>query len=92
MELGESRNFTFNLGGEIGVNNITDATFSGDNLTFGTATISGASVTVSVEPTATGVLTLKLVAELASNEVLVKKLRVHCVDSFCDGGSDRYGR
>jgi hypothetical protein len=86
MELGEARRVTFNLAGAIGVNTITDFEISSPRLAFGTPSISGASVSVTVTAAATGTHAIIATAELTSNETVKGFVRAKVVDSTLEAG------
>ncbi len=82
MERGEKRNFVFKLSGAVGANSITGTpTVECDNLTVGTVSTSGTSVTVPITAPNTGTHMLKVTATLSSAEIIVGVVRVKVVDS-----------
>lgn len=91
MELGEVRRVTFNLAGAVGVNTITDFDISSPALTFGTPSISGASVTVMVTAAQCGTHAVIATAELSSNETVKGFVRAKVVDSTLEAGGRLYG-
>lgn len=90
MELGESRNFQFNLSGAVGANTITTFTVEASNLTFGTPNINGTSATVLCTADATGTWMAKATAVLSSSETAIGVLRVKVVDSTCQTNGRDY--
>jgi hypothetical protein len=90
MELSEIRRFAFNLTGAVGVNSINSATITAPNLTFGTPTVSGSSVTVTCTAGATGTHMAKLTAALSSSETIIGVVRVKVVDSTCESSGRDY--
>lgn len=82
MELNEKRNFQFKLSGAVGSNSITGTpTVTADNMTVGTVSVSGTTVTVPITATGVGTHMLKVTATLSSAEIIVGVLRVKVVDS-----------
>lgn len=91
MELNEKRNFSFKLSGAVGVNTVNSATVeSRGNLTVGTVSTNGTTVTVPITATATGTHTLKVSATLSSAEIIVGVVRVKVIDSTLETGGRDY--
>jgi hypothetical protein len=90
MELGEKRNFSFKLSGAVGVNTISSATVTADNLTVGTASTSGTTVNVPITAANVGDHRLKVTALLSSSETIVGVIRVKVIDSTQESGSRDY--
>lgn len=91
MELGEIRRVTFNLSGAIGANSISAFTITSPNLTFGTPSISGSSVSVTVTAANTGTHAIIASADLSSSETVKGFLRAKVVDSSkCYSSLDDY--
>lgn len=88
MELGEKRNCSFKLSGAVGVNTISSATVTASNMTVGTVSTSGTTVSVPLTATATGNHMVKVSATLSSAEIIVGVVRVKVVDSTqCETGA-----
>ena len=81
MEVGEIRRVTFNLAGAVGSNSISDFDISSPRLTFGTPSINGTSVTVTVTASQTGTHSIIATAELNSAETIKGFVRAKVVDS-----------
>lgn len=91
MELNEKRNFQFKLSGAVGVNSITGTpTVTADNLTIGTVSTSGTSVTVPVTASTLGTHMVKVTAVLSSAETIVGVIRVKVIDSTTQTGARDY--
>jgi hypothetical protein len=92
MELNEKRNFQFKLSGAVGVNTISGTpTVTAPNLTVGTVSASGTTVTVPITATAQGDHRVKVTAVLSSAETIVGVVRVKVIDSTAQTGTRDYG-
>lgn len=93
MELNEKRNFQFKLSGAVGINSITGTptVTSPGQLTIGTVSTTGTSVTVPITATGTGTHTLKVSATLSSAETIIGVIRVKVIDSTRQEGTRDYG-
>lgn len=93
MEVGEIRFVTFKLGPATGINAIIEDgfTITSPGHTFGTPSISGSDVTVSVTCNQTGTHMMKATAQLASAETLIGVVRAKVIDSTqCEGSGRDY--
>ncbi len=90
LELGEVRRLTFNLSGAVGNNTINTFSISSPNLTFGTPSISGASVSVTLTAAQTGTHAIIATAALSSSETVKGFVRAKVVDSSNLSSNDRY--
>lgn len=92
MELGEIRRVSFNLSGAVGANTIDSFTITSPNLTFGTPSISGTAVSVTVTAATVGTHAIIASADLSSSETIKGFIRAKVVDSSVSEGSTDYGR
>ena len=90
MELGEVRRAVFKLSGAVGSNSISSATISSPNLTFGTPSVSGTQVSVTITAANTGTHMVKASAVLSSSETIIGYVRVKVLDSSCENGGRTY--
>ena len=92
MELNEKRNFQFKLSGATGVNTIsgTPTVTTDGNLTVGSVSSSGTTVTVPITATGVGTHMLKVQATLSSAEVIVGVIRVKVIDSTSETNGRDY--
>lgn len=82
LELNEIRTFTFNIATVSGSNTISGTpTVTSPNLTVGTVTKSGLTITAPVTASQTGTHMLKVEADLSSSETLIGYVRVKVIDS-----------
>lgn len=91
MVKGEARNVMFKLGGAVGANTITSASFTSvpDRLTFGTPSTTGTNVTVLVNAVQSGEYQIWCTATLSSSETIKGRTRVKIEDpEAC--GENRY--
>jgi hypothetical protein len=90
MEVGESRNFQFNLPAAVGANTITDFAIEASGLSFGTPNVNGTSVTVLCNADQIGTHMAKVTAELSSSETVIGVARVKVLDSTCETSGRDY--
>ncbi len=93
MELGELRTFTWLLAAGIGSDTLdgTPTVTTSGNLSAGTVTVSGTTVTCPIDTTGTGTGWAKLTALLGSGDNIIEVVRVKVIDSTCETGGLRYG-
>ncbi len=90
LELGEIRRVTFNLSGAVGNNTINTFSISSAQLTFGTPSISGASVSVTLTAAQIGTHAIIASATLSSSETVKGFVRAKVVDSSHCNNVDGY--
>lgn len=93
MELNEKRTFTFKLDPAVGANTLSSPEVTSPQLTVGTASVSGKSISASVTASRTGTHMIKAQCSLSSGEIVVGVIRVKVVDSTQETNQDcDYGR
>lgn len=92
MELGEVRRVNVNVSGAAGINSISGTpTATCDNLTIGTVSNSGLTISFNVTAATTGTHKIIVSADLDSNETIKGFVRVKVVDSSTDNYERDYG-
>lgn len=88
MVEGEIRRVTCNLSGAVGVNSISSATAESDNLTIGSVSISGLSVSFPLTASQIGSHTILVSADLSSDETIKGYIRVKVSGEPCEQARD----
>lgn len=90
MVKGEQRVITLSLAGAVGANTITDfeITSEPDQLSFGTPSTSGTTVSVRVDADQSGCYKILPTAELSSGEIVKGVLSVKIIDPVGSSTSD----
>lgn len=87
---GEIRRVTCKLSGAVGVNTINTATATSDNLTLGSASISGTDISFLLTASQVGTHNILVSATLSSSETVKGYIRAKVTSEPCPASTD-YG-